>query len=104
MLPNPITRLLPFIKTGGHRVSVPRDLNTITTINRDRECSPQSVGVNPANIERIWQSVQSYYKTGLHPAITLVIRHKGKIVMSRGLGYSHVGAAGETPWRVLWCG
>ncbi|MBK7301477.1 MAG: hypothetical protein IPI79_14875 [Moraxellaceae bacterium] len=83
MLPNPITRLLPFIKTGGHRVSVPRDLNTITTIHRDRECSPQSLGINPANIERIWQSVQSYYKTGLHPAITLVIRHKGQIVMSR---------------------
>lgn len=97
MRPNPITRLLPFIKTGGHRVSVPRDLNIITTINRDRECSPQSLGLNPANIERIWQSVQSYYKTGLHPAITLVIRHKGKIVMSRGLGYSHVGAAGESP-------
>jgi CubicO group peptidase (beta-lactamase class C family) len=94
---NPITKLLPFIKTGGHRVSVPRDLDSITTIDRDRECAPEKLGLSSTAIDKIWQSVQSYYKTGLHPAITLVIRHKGQVVMSRGIGYSHVGAVGEAP-------
>ena len=96
MLANPLNRVLPFIKTGGHRIAVPDDLDSITTINYDRECSPYSVGISPENIERIWQSVQAYYKTGLHPAITLVIRRHGHIVMSRGIGYSHVGAVGES--------
>ncbi|HMX99922.1 MAG TPA: serine hydrolase domain-containing protein, partial [Agitococcus sp.] len=73
------------------------DLKSITTINKDRECSPESLGLSSSAIDKIWQSVEAYYKTGLHPAITLVIRYKGQIVMSRGLGYSHVGAAGESP-------
>ena len=97
MLIDRINTLLPYIKTGGHRINVPRDLKSITTINSDRECAPESVGLSKAAIDKIWQSVEAYYKTGLHPAITLVIRHKGQIVMSRGLGYSHVGAAGESP-------
>lgn len=97
MFSNPLNRVLPYIKTGGHRISVPRDLKSITTINTDRECAPEHVGLSKAAIDKIWQSVEAYYKTGLHPAITLVIRHKGQIVMSRGLGYSHVGAAGESP-------
>jgi len=97
MLIDRINTLLPYIKTGGHRINVPRDLKSITTINSDRECAPESLGLSKAAIDKIWQSVEAYYKTGLHPAITLVIRHKGQIVMSRGLGYSHVGAAGESP-------
>lgn len=97
MLFDRINTLLPYIKTGGHRINVPRDLKSITTINKDRECSPESLGLSSSAIDKIWQSVEAYYKTGLHPAITLVIRYKGQIVMSRGLGYSHVGAAGESP-------
>ena len=96
MLADRINALLPKMKTGGRRMAMPTDLTSITTINHDRECVPESVGIPTENIERIWHSVQSYYQTGLHPAITLVIRHRGKIVLSRGIGYSHVGAVGES--------
>jgi CubicO group peptidase (beta-lactamase class C family) len=96
MLADRINALLPKMKTGGRRMAMPTDLASITTINHDRECVPESVGIPTENIERIWHSVQSYYQTGLHPAITLVIRHRGKIVLSRGIGYSHVGAVGES--------
>ncbi len=95
MLADRINALLPHLKTGGRRITVPANLDSITTINYDRECAPESVGISAKEIERIWQSVQSYYRTGLHPAITLVIRRHGKIVISRGIGYSHVGAEGE---------
>lgn len=96
MLSDRINALLPRLKTGGRRIAMPADLASITTINHDRECSPASVGVSAQSIEQIWQSVQAYYQTGLHPAITLVIRRHGKIVLSRGIGYSHVGAVGES--------
>lgn len=96
MLADRINTLLPKIKTGGHRIAMPNDLSTITTINHDRECSPELLGIKQENIDSIWNSVLSYYQTGLHPAITLVIRRHGQIVMSRGIGYSHVGAEGES--------
>ncbi len=44
MLLDRINSLLPYIKTGGHRIKVPHDLKSITTINKDRECSPESLG------------------------------------------------------------
>ncbi|PTQ90191.1 serine hydrolase domain-containing protein [Agitococcus lubricus] len=97
MLSDRINRILPYIKTGGRRLPVPKDLSRITTIDRERECDAQQLGLPADAIDKIWQSVEAYYKTGLHPAITLVIRYKGHIVMSRGLGYSHVGAEGESP-------
>lgn len=92
---DPLNALIPLIKTGGRRVAMPADLTAITTINRDRECPPESVGLRAADIDKIWDSVLAYYRTGLHPAMTLVVRRHGRTVISRGLGKAHVGASGE---------
>lgn len=95
MIPDPLNALIPHIKTGGRRIDVPTRLEDITTINADRECRPDAVGLRQKDIDSIWQAVTAYYQTGLHPALTLVIRRHGKIVMSRGIGFAHVGASGE---------
>ncbi len=92
---DPFSSLIPLIKSGGRRVATPDDLSAITTIQQDRECRPEDVGLTGGDIDRIWESVQSYYRTGLHPAITLVVRRHGKVVISRGIGKAHVGASGE---------
>jgi CubicO group peptidase (beta-lactamase class C family) len=39
-----------------------------------------------AGVERIWSAVEGFYRSGLQPAITLVIRRNGRIVMKRALG------------------
>lgn len=95
MIPDPLSFLIPRLKTGGHRVTVPANLDDVTTIHHDRECRPETVGLRQADINKIWGSVTAYYQTALHPALTLVIRRHGKVVVSRGIGNAHVGAAGE---------
>jgi CubicO group peptidase (beta-lactamase class C family) len=95
MMPDPLNAIIPYLKTGGRRIDMPADLNDITSINVDRECPPEAVGLRQKDIDAIWQAMTAYYQTGLHPALTLVVRRHGKIVMSRGIGLAHVGAAGE---------
>jgi CubicO group peptidase (beta-lactamase class C family) len=92
---DPITSLLPYLNTGGRRIEMPEDLASISTINTDRECDPASVDMDTAAVEAIWDAVTSYYRTGLHPAISVVVRRRGRIIVSRGIGHAHVGAAGE---------
>ncbi len=44
--------------------------------------------------DAIWRDVHSLYKTGLHPAIGLCIRHRGKVVLDRTVGHvEHVPGA-----------
>jgi CubicO group peptidase (beta-lactamase class C family) len=96
MIRDPLNALIPHLKTGGRRVAMPAHLDDVTTINHDRECRPADVGLDQAAIDKIWEAVTAYFRTGLHPALTLVIRRHGKIVMSRGIGKAHVGASGES--------
>jgi len=93
---DPLNTLIPLLKTGGRRIALPSRLEEVTTIHHDRECRPEDVGLQQADIDKIWEAVTAYYRTGLHPSLTLVIRRHGKIVMSRGIGKAHVGASGES--------
>lgn len=70
---------------------VPKDLESVT--DRATETPPRAVRLSRAAIERIWQSAETLYRTGLHPAIQLCVRHRGEIVIDRAIGY----AAGNAP-------
>ena len=37
----------------------------------------------------IWTDVMALYQTGLHPAIGLTIRHRGRVVLDRTIGHVH---------------
>ncbi|HEY1057546.1 MAG TPA: serine hydrolase domain-containing protein [Limnobacter sp.] len=47
------------------------------------------------NVEAIWNSVEGFYKTGLQPGMTMVIRRQGEIVLKRSIGH----ARGNPPPR-----
>jgi len=64
------------------------DPHEVTRIASD-EVEPTSVGLLPEDLDAIWKSVISLYKTGLHPSIALCIRRNGKVVMDRTIGHSH---------------
>jgi CubicO group peptidase (beta-lactamase class C family) len=70
---------------------VPKDLEAVT--DRATETSPRAVRLSRAGIDRIWQSAETLYRTGIHPALQLCVRHRGEIVIDRALGY----AAGNAP-------
>lgn len=72
---------------------VPKDLEAVT--DRAAETSPREVRLSRAAIERIWHSVETLYRTGLHPALQLCVRHRGEIVIDRALGYAAGNAPGD---------
>lgn len=77
-------------------VKVPRDLAPLCAIDQAAECGPEDTGVSEAARERIWSNLQSLYRTGVHPALTMVMRRHGKIVLKRSIGAVHGNGPGET--------
>ncbi len=74
-------------------VSVRRfDPEEVTTKSH-REIDPRGVGLSTQDVEAIWSSVVSFYKSGLHPAIALCIRRRGEIILDRAIGH----ARGNSP-------
>jgi CubicO group peptidase (beta-lactamase class C family) len=71
---------------GGRRVRVPQDIGRVSTIDRDAEVDPKDVGLDPLRVEAVWNAVEGLYRSGLQPAMTLVVRRHGKIVLKRSIG------------------
>jgi CubicO group peptidase (beta-lactamase class C family) len=87
---------------SSNRVHVPRQLDAITAIDAAAECLPQDAGMTPDGVERIWAAVENLHRTGLHPAIMLVLRRRGKVVLKRALGALSGNLPGdERPLRPL---
>ena len=92
------------IKTIKHGMSVklfstntfvaPTDLSSITR-SKD-EVNPEQGGMTQAQIDMIWQSVESLFRTGNHPLISVCIRRKGKILINRSIGYTELGQDYQT--------
>lgn len=73
----------------GVRVHVPLRLEPVTTVGD--EVAAADVGVQQKSIERVWTAAETLYRTGLHPAISLVVRHRGAVVLDRAIGHRRVG-------------
>lgn len=67
---------------------VPGDLGSVTGIDVAAEEDPHSLGVDPAGVEAIWQAVQQWYRSGIHPAIQICVRRNGGVLMNRSVGYT----------------
>ena len=70
---------------------VPQDLNQV--IRSKNEVAAELGGMTEQQIQKIWGSVESLYKTGNYPLITMCLRRKGEIVLNRSIGY----AQGNSP-------
>ena len=51
----------------------------VTRIGREDARNPRMDGV--------WRDVQQLYRTGLHPAVALHVRHRGRVVLDRTVGH-----------------
>ncbi len=76
-------------------VQVPKDLGPLSHIDHAAESSARDTGVSEADRERIWAAMQGLYRTGVHPAITMVMRRQGRIVLKRSIGRVSGNAPGE---------
>ncbi len=77
----------------SNAVRVPKHLESVTSLDPKSEVKPTDVNMTRDGVEAIWRSAENYYRTGLHPGMTLVIRRKGQIVLKRAIGH----ARGDLP-------
>lgn len=77
---------MKLFSTNTHHV--PADLHSITAIQH--EVAPELGGMTQTQIDKIWHSVESLYRTGNHPMISMCLRRHGQILLNRSLGYSRI--------------
>ena len=77
---------LPFVPDPLRRIDVPEDLRAVTTIGE--EAAPAQGGMSQAAVDRIWKSVEAFYRSGVHPAIQLCLRRDGAVVLDRAIGHA----------------
>lgn len=70
------------------RCRVPKDLQSVTSINEAAEVDPRSVGVTADAVANIWRSVERLYRSGIHPAIQLCVRRHGEVILDRAIGHA----------------
>lgn len=88
--------------TAGRRVRVPASLRALTRIDHGAETPPRALGLDPARVAAVWTACEALYRSGLHPAITLVVRREGRVVLKRSIGAISGTAPGERgPLRTL---
>jgi CubicO group peptidase (beta-lactamase class C family) len=79
------------------RCRVPSSLASVTTVRPNAEVSAPEVGVDPAAVERIWEAAERLYQSGIHPALALCVRHRGRVLLDRALGHSHGNGPYDRP-------
>ena len=77
--------------------AIPRDLDAVIRIDTKKEVDPESVGMSQADVDRIWEHVIKVYRTGVHPAITINLRRRGRIVMARSIGHARGNGPDDGP-------
>ncbi len=76
---------------------VPRDLNEVLSIRAGAECDPSQVGIDPLAPDWIWQAAEQLYASGAHPAVSLCVRRRGRVLLDRTLGHAAGNAPGDPP-------
>jgi len=79
------------------RCRVPRALASVTTIRPGVEVPPRELGVDPAAVAAIWDAAERLYQSGIHPALALCVRHRGRVLLDRALGHRRGNAPDDPP-------
>jgi CubicO group peptidase (beta-lactamase class C family) len=90
----PCSDMLPSLIT---RAQVPRDLESVTTIDRTSEVDAADVGLDRDAVEAIWQPAASLYASGIHPALQLCVRYRGDVIIDRAIGHARGNGPGDPP-------
>jgi len=86
---------LPFVPDPLRRIRVPDDLDAVTTIAPEAE--PEAGGMTRESVDRIWQDVVNWYRSGVHPAIQVCVRRNGEVMLDRAIGHAHGNGPQDGP-------
>ncbi len=82
----------PVVKTfSTNTCYVPKDLGQI--IQSKYEVSAELGGMTEKQVDKIWSSIESLYKTGNHPLISICLRRNGQVMLNRSIGYAQGSTA-----------
>lgn len=84
---------LPGLPDPLRRVSVPRDLESVTAIGREEAAG--AGGMSEESVERIWSAAVDLYRSGVHPAVQVCVRRQGAVVLDRAIGHAHGNGPGD---------
>ena len=89
---------MQFVRRKLLRLSpMPDDLDEVIRIDARAETDTAALGLRSADLERAWDEVIRVYRSGVHPAITVNLRYRGKIVMSRSIGHARGNGPQDGP-------
>lgn len=71
--------------------------DAVTSRNAAAEIDPRDVGMTARDVESIWAATVRLYRGGLHPAIALVVRHRGRVILDRALGHLRGNGPDDAP-------
>jgi CubicO group peptidase (beta-lactamase class C family) len=74
------------------RIAVPTDLDAVTDVAEEDHSE-----IDPQAVDRIWQSVQHWYRAGMHPAIQICLRRNGKVILNRAIGHGWGNGPDDLP-------
>lgn len=69
-------------------VDVPDVLYGITDIDESSEINAQKVNFTHGEVNKIWNAVEDFYRTGMYPGLSFCLRRKGEIVLNRSIGFA----------------
>lgn len=89
------------MRAAANIVTVPSSLVPITTIDSAREQAPGSAGISADGLAAIWKAAEDLYRTGAHPMLSLSLRRRGQVLLSRSIGHARGAEPGAVgPLRV----
>ena len=69
--------------------------DSVTSVSQ-RELPEAAHDAPAGSPDQIWRKVERYYGLGLHPALALCIRHRGKVILDRAIGHARGNAPGDS--------
>lgn len=80
----------------GHHIRV-YPVDAVTSRNQAAEVDPRAAGLDGDDVDAIWDSVVRLYRTGLHPAIALCLRRRGRVILDRAIGHLSGNSPDDPP-------
>jgi CubicO group peptidase (beta-lactamase class C family) len=99
---------IPGIPDPLRRIRVPNDLASVTSVGPEDD--PGALDADA--VARIWRGAVAVYRSGVHPALQICVRHRGAVVLNRAIGHARgngprepegaapVGATPDTPMLI----
>ncbi|MGI8714103.1 MAG: serine hydrolase domain-containing protein [Solirubrobacteraceae bacterium] len=89
----PVLPQVPGLPDPLRRIRVAGDLESAITIGPEDD--PGALG--HTGVERIWRGAVALYRTGVHPAVQVCVRHEGAVVLNRAIGHARGNGPRDTP-------